>query len=99
MGCCVETKIRICDDCKNKVKEFTCEFCSKDLCKDCTNFPLIVVWQENVGNIITCKECYKKMQSFLNKQNRGDAFGEITNNRIRQFILGELRKLKIMDAL
>ena len=95
----MEIKTRICDDCKSKVKGYTCEFCDRDLCHDCTNFPLVAVWNEKVGNIITCKECYGKMQGFLNKQGEHDAFGKETNTRIREFVLGELRKLKITQSL
>jgi hypothetical protein len=94
----METTIRICDDCKNKVKEFDCEFCSKDLCKSCSENIQIKVFGEIVGTINICKDCYKQTDIMIKKE-KEEGFGKLTNSRIREFVLGELRKLRITENI
>jgi hypothetical protein len=91
----METKVRICDDCKKSIKFDTCKICSKDLCEDCVRKLTINISNYNVAHIRVCKDCYTKVTA-----NLGDkGLGEDTNIRIGIFILGELRKLNIVKGL
>ena len=90
----METKINICDTCKKAVKELNCDFCKDDLCNNCVEKPLISIWRRNIGNIIVCRKCYKKMEEY-NKS----GFGEKTNKKIVELILTEIKKLNFIVNL
>lgn len=71
-----ETKVILCDNCKNIVAMTTCEVCGKDLCKNCTcsvKFSKPMVWrnpssiEESIFNVVICPSCERVGQKISNE--------------------------------
>lgn len=72
-----ETRVTLCDSCKNVVAMTTCEVCGKDLCKGCTysiKYFKPAPWQESAlvqqsyMIFIMCAKCEKIAQEFPDKE-------------------------------
>jgi hypothetical protein len=68
-----ETKVILCDDCKNVVAIAKCNICNKDLCEKCTektsfvlpkNIDLQNYQDNNFMEFYTCELCEKLMKKF-----------------------------------
>ena len=71
-----ETKVILCDNCKNTVAITTCEVCGKDLCKNCVcsvKFHKPMVWKEPLSiedfifNVVICPSCEKTGRKISNE--------------------------------
>ena len=65
----IEIEETICDICNsNNVNKFmyTCNYCKRDICSDCTRIIMPPMYNPNVGDTITiCTDCLKKIDEFI----------------------------------
>ena len=92
----MKTEIILCDDCKKTLAETKCEFCDCDICIKCKTGIRISAWERNISSITTCQNCYDKYNEKLYKE---AGFGIDINDKIKNFILIELKKKFMLENL
>lgn len=64
----METKVVLCDNCKDRVSKMKCDICSADSCKDCIEKVISLNFEITNGatiHILCCRSCRLKIKQLM----------------------------------
>jgi len=94
----METKIILCDSCKERVAKNKCDFCNKDLCSSCgARTGIKIANIADIEEIVCCKDCGTKWSNKIrdHKTYRDETFAE----KIKKEVIAHIKKKAIADKI
>ena len=98
----VETKVILCDLCKNQVAKLKCSLCDKDLCSGNCSATYNIYFGNSSNSYINfylCnKDCSNKVNGFIIKLNAEDSKNKLYKD-VKELFLDFVKKGLILNAL
>jgi hypothetical protein len=93
----VKKEVNICDACNKEIAESSCSFCKKDMCKHCSSYFTIDIYNgmsnPYLDKVGVCKGCYNNVND-VNSDNFPDEF----KKEIRNQMIEQLKKIVLVKS-